>query len=171
MSGSLLVLAAAGLAAVGYPAYLAWLGAVSRRPRTRALRDGRLRPCRRASNCVCSQPGCGGRAIEPLGFTGSPDAALDRLAAAIAQLPRSRIVRRDGGYLHAEVRSRCFGFVDDIEAQVDAAAGAVHLRSASRVGISDRGVNARRVEQIRALYAARGELSRDRVRSDASESH
>ncbi len=154
MSAALVVAAVVGIVGLGYLALLARLAAVSRRPRTRGLRDRRLRPCRRASNCVCSQPGCGGRAVEPLAFSGSPEAALDHLAAVVASLPGSRIVRRDGAYLHAELRSRIFGFVDDVEAQVDPVAGVVHLRSGSRVGVADRGVNARRVERIRALSDA-----------------
>jgi uncharacterized protein (DUF1499 family) len=155
MSGGLLTFLTLAALAAAYSAYLAWLAAQSRRPRTRGLKDGRLRPCRFATNCVCSQPGCGGRAVEPLPFAGAPEAALERLAAVVAGLPRSR-VRREGGYLHAEVRSRFFGFVDDLEAQVDPAAQVVHLRSGSRIGVSDRGVNRRRVAAVRSRWAAAG---------------
>jgi uncharacterized protein (DUF1499 family) len=156
MSGGLLTLIVLAALAAAYSAYLAWLAAQSRRPRTRGMKDGRLRPCRFATNCVCSQPGCGGRAVEPLPFAGAPEAALERLAAVVAALPRSRVVQRGGGYLHAEVRSRFFGFVDDLEAQVDPAAQVVHLRAGSRIGISDRGVNRRRVAALRARWEAAG---------------
>ncbi|HVF61110.1 MAG TPA: DUF1499 domain-containing protein [Thermoanaerobaculia bacterium] len=156
MSGGLLTLLVLAALAAAYSAYLAWLAAQSRRPRTRGLKDGRLRPCRLATNCVCSQPGCGGRAVEPLPFAGEAEAAMERLAAAVAALPRSRVVQRVGGYLHAELRSRFFGFVDDLEGQVDPEAKVVHLRSGSRIGISDRGVNRRRVEALRARWAAAG---------------
>ncbi len=148
---TLAVLAALGLV---YAGNLARLGAVSRRPRERGLLDGRLRPCRRSTNCVCSQPGCGGREVEPLSFTGPPEAAMERLVSAVASLPGARIVRRDGGYLHAEVTSKVFGFVDDFEAQADPAAGELHVRSGSRVGIGDQGVNARRVAEVRRRFEA-----------------
>jgi uncharacterized protein (DUF1499 family) len=154
MRVALVVLA---LLALGYVGLLAYLGAASRRPRPTtptAPRDGELRPCRRATNCVCSQPGCGGRQVAPLAFTGPPEVAIDRLAAVLAALPRTSVVERDGGYLRAEARSRVFGFVDDFEARLDAPAGKIHVRSASRVGLADRGVNARRVTLVRERFAA-----------------
>jgi uncharacterized protein (DUF1499 family) len=52
-------------------------------------------------------------------------------------------------YLHAEVKSRVFRFVDDLELLLDPASGVVGIRSASRVGYSDLGVNRRRVETLR----------------------
>jgi uncharacterized protein (DUF1499 family) len=143
--------------ALGYFGLLAYLGAASRRPRPTtpiAARDGELRPCRRTTNCVCSQPGCGGRQVEPLAFGGPAEAAMERLAATLVALPGVRVVERDGGYLRAEARSRVFGFVDDFEARPDPATGVIHVRSASRVGISDRGVNARRVTLVRERFAA-----------------
>lgn len=149
-----IALVVVALLALGYVGSLSYLGAVSRRPRPAELRDGELRPCRRARNCVCSRPGCGGKAVEPLVFAGPPEAALERLAAVLAALPRTRVVLRDGGYLHAEARSRLFGFVDDFEAQLDPAAGVFHVRSASRVGVADRGVNRRRVEEVRRGFSA-----------------
>lgn len=154
MSGTRLVVGLLALMVLGYLAYLVAMGVVSRRPRVRGLREGRLRACSRFPNCVCSQPGCGKRRVEPIAFSGSPDAAMDRLAAAIAALPRGRVMKREGSYLHAEVSSRLFGFVDDLEAQVDPAAGVLHLRSGSRVGVNDYGVNRRRVERLRARFGA-----------------
>jgi uncharacterized protein (DUF1499 family) len=146
---ALLVVALLAVAWVGVFAYLA---ALSRRPR---LRDGELRPCRRTTNCVCTRPGCGGREVAPLELQGPPQAAMERLAAVLTALPGTRVVTRDGAYLHAEARSRVFGFVDDFEARADPAAGVIHLRSASRVGVSDRGVNARRVAAVRRAYVSR----------------
>lgn len=142
--------------AVAWVGYMAYLGARSRRPRALEPRGGELRPCRRASNCVCTRPGCGGREVAPLAFTEEPQAAIARLAAAVGELPRTRVVRREGLYLHAASSSRIFGFVDDLEALADPAAAVIHLRSSSRVGISDRGVNARRVARLRQIFAARG---------------
>jgi uncharacterized protein (DUF1499 family) len=55
-------------------------------------------------------------------------------------------------YLHAEFRSAVFRFVDDLEFLADESAGVIHVRSASRVGTSDLGVNRRRVETIRARW-------------------
>ena len=55
----------------------------------------------------------------------------------------------DRTYLHAEFTSRFMHYVDDVEFLYDQAAGLVHVRSASRVGYSDLGVNRKRIESIR----------------------
>jgi len=69
---------------------------------------------------------------------------------------RARVVTERPDYLHAEYRSRVLGFVDDVEFWLDRRAALIHVRSASRVGYSDFGVNRDRVEGIRARLAAAG---------------
>ena len=75
------------------------------------------------------------------------------LVAAVRALPRTRIVEEERDYLRVEVRSAFFRFVDDVELAIDADAGLVHFRSASRVGHSDLGANRRRMETLRGLFA------------------
>jgi len=58
------------------------------------------------------------------------------------------VVEDTGSYLHAEARSRVFRFVDDVEFVLDPGARVIQVRSASRVGYSDFGVNRRRVERL-----------------------
>lgn len=70
--------------------------------------------------------------------------------------PRVRIAAERPGYLHAEYASRVFGFVDDVELELDPAATLVHVRSASRIGRSDFGANRARVEDLRTRLAAAG---------------
>jgi len=53
------------------------------------------------------------------------------------------------GYIHAEFRSSLFGFVDDLEVKGSLSHSVVHIRSVSRVGVSDLGVNRKRVESLR----------------------
>ncbi len=65
----------------------------------------------------------------------------------------SRITEEKPGYLHAEFRSALFGFVDDVEFRMDEAHGRIDVRSASRTGYYDFGVNRRRVEEIRKRFA------------------
>ena len=138
-----------------YLVVLATLAVVSQRPRPVGLVGGRLRPCPRPTNCVSTaEPRR--RPLAPLVFTGSPEAAMARLAAVLDGMPGCRVVRLEGPYLHAEARSRLFRFVDDVEALADPQAGVIHLRSASRVGVSDRGVNRRRVEEIQRRFAVGG---------------
>jgi len=89
-----------------------------------------------------------------------PREARARLRAILRELPRTRIVEDDlevgpgSGYLHAEVRSALFHFVDDVEFVFDDWAGRLHFRSASRLGRSDFGVNRRRMEAIRRSFLA-----------------
>lgn len=113
--------------------------------------EGGLAACPSPPNCVCSTVPDEGHGIEA--FTGSGD-AIERLAVIVKALPRTRIVKQTETYLHVEFRSELLRFVDDVEFLYDEANGIVHVRSASRVGYSDRGVNRARVEQIRALYEA-----------------
>jgi len=65
----------------------------------------------------------------------------------------ARIAEEETGYLHEEFRSALFGFVDDVEFRMDEPAGRIDVRSASRTGYYDFGVNRRRVEEIRARFS------------------
>jgi uncharacterized protein (DUF1499 family) len=85
-------------------------------------------------------------------FSGGPAQAFDRLERLVASLPRTRIVTRTSEYLHAEFTTRLLRFTDDVEFLLDEKAGAIHVRSASRIGHSDLGTNRRRVETIRRLF-------------------
>jgi uncharacterized protein (DUF1499 family) len=69
---------------------------------------------------------------------------------AIETMERSTVLRHEPNYLYAEVRSKLMGFVDDVEFTHDDKAGLIHVRSASRLGRRDFGVNRARVEALRA---------------------
>ena len=79
---------------------------------------------------------------------GEPAAAFDRLRALLAGAPRTVIVTATDDYLHAVCRTR-LGFADDIECRLCPTGRVIHVRSASRIGIYDFGVNRRRVEALR----------------------
>ncbi len=59
------------------------------------------------------------------------------------------MIEQTNNYIHTLSRSRIFKFVDDVEFYFPPNESVIHLRSASRVGQSDLGVNRRRLEQIR----------------------
>ncbi len=113
-----------------------------------------LAPCPASRNCVSSQATDTEHSTEPLRFTGDATLAWGRLKSALGTEPRLSIVEDTGSYLHAEVRSLIFRFVDDIEFVLDPKAGVIQVRSASRVGYSDFGVNRRRVERIREVFSS-----------------
>jgi uncharacterized protein (DUF1499 family) len=118
------------------------------------VRDGRLAPCPASPNCVSSQAGDEVHRVPPIPFTGTAGAAIDRLAGIVRSLPRASVITATKTYLHAEFRSAVFRFVDDVEFLADEPAGVIQVRSASRVGSSDLGVNRKRVETIRARWGA-----------------
>ncbi|MFM7465233.1 MAG: DUF1499 domain-containing protein [Cyanobium sp.] len=74
--------------------------------------------------------------------------ALTNLLPVVLALDGVELVETDGPYLHATVTSRLFGFVDDLELFANGAEGQLQARSQSRLGDSDLGVNARRLERL-----------------------
>lgn len=127
-----------------------------KRPQNLGATDGRFAPCRRTPNCVSSQAPVADaeHSIAPIAFAGDTPAAMAAARAALAQVPGARVIREEGAYVYAEVRSRLLGFVDDVELLFDAPAGVFHVRSASRLGRRDFGVNRARVEKLRRLIGA-----------------
>ena len=138
-----------------------WLGIrwanASSRSTAKPPAAGRLAECPNKPNCVSTQATDASQQIEPLAMAASPEESLAKLRRVIQSMPRARIVTDQDGYLHAEFRSLVFGFIDDVEFLADPSSQTIQCRSASRVGHSDLGVNRKRVEQIRKLYAAEGE--------------
>ena len=112
------------------------------------LVEGRLRPCPSTPNCVCSEDEDTPASIEPLAFEASAEAAWDAVKEAV-QAMGGQIEKDDGDYLHAAFTSTLFRFVDDLELRLDEEARVIHVRSASRAGHSDLGVNRKRVEELR----------------------
>ncbi|HEY9907138.1 MAG TPA: DUF1499 domain-containing protein [Thermosynechococcaceae cyanobacterium] len=121
-----------------------------KRPSTLGVQSGRLAPCPTTPNCVCSYDSDDLHKIEPLRYSSTPAAAWDKLKQTIAALERTKIVTVSEEYLYAEFTSKLMGFVDDVEFYLDPTAGAIHVRSASRLGQSDLGVNRKRIELIRS---------------------
>jgi uncharacterized protein (DUF1499 family) len=116
--------------------------------------NGRLAPCKRSPNCVSSQadPKDEEHYIAPIALKGNAIAAVRK---AVESMPRTTVVETEAGYLYAEFRSKLMGFVDDVEFLVDPAKGVVHVRSASRLGRRDFGVNRARVERLRSILEKR----------------
>ncbi|SCY07874.1 DUF1499 domain-containing protein [Desulfoluna spongiiphila] len=117
--------------------------------------DGRLAPCPDSPNCVSSQAEDEAHRVAPLPLEDSPADAMDRIVSCLMATPRVTLVTRTDTYLHAEVRSALFRFVDDVEVSIDEAGQTIHFRSASRTGHSDLGVNRKRVERLKQKVLAR----------------
>jgi uncharacterized protein (DUF1499 family) len=89
-------------------------------------------------------------------LTAPPEQAWQAARSAVLSLPRTEIVSESDDYLHAECRSAMFGFVDDLELHLRPQSGSIAVRSASRLGYRDFGVNRKRVESLRAALADSG---------------
>jgi len=81
-------------------------------------------------------------------------ASLQTLAAVLKSVPGTSVVVQRPDYLYAQSQTRWLKFVDDIEFWVNPASQVIEVRSASRLGRKDFGVNRQRVETIRAAYLA-----------------
>jgi uncharacterized protein (DUF1499 family) len=125
-------------------------GCTGTRPMNLGVHDGKLAPCPASPNCVSSQSTDKDHAVEPFMFSGTPAEAMADLKKVLSGMPRVRIVTATDTYLHAEFTSALFRFVDDVEFCFDGSTGTIQLRSASRVGSSDLGVNRKRVEHLRS---------------------
>lgn len=128
-----------------------------KRPAYLGVKDGRLARPRRTPNCVSSQadPADAEHSIAPIAFKGSSADAIAAARKAVESMRRSTVIRHEGNYLYAEFKSRLMGFVDDVEFTFDEKAGLLHVRSASRLGRRDYGVNRARVEALRARIEGR----------------
>ena len=118
------------------------------------LNDGRLAPCSGKPNCVISQGGDKQHHIEPITYEGGKNGAVETIEQVVQGMAGTRIVTQTDHYLHIEFRSKLIGFVDDVEFFFPDT-GIIHMRSASRVGYSDFGVNRKRLEKIRAVFQKR----------------
>jgi uncharacterized protein (DUF1499 family) len=116
------------------------------------IQNGRLMPCPSSPNCVSSYETDASHQTEALRYTGTREKAISAVISILEAMPEASIIKSDVDYVHAEFRSRIFKFVDDVEFQFVEASPVIHVRSASRVGYSDLGVNKKRMEQIRVLF-------------------
>ncbi len=128
------------------------IGCQSVRPANIGTHDGKLAPCPSSPNCVSSQSSDDAHRIAPLTYSGRAADAMKKLTAIVQTFPRTSVITVSDSYLHAEFTSALFRFVDDVEFLVDNTAKVIHVRSASRMGYSDLGVNRKRIEQVRLRW-------------------
>jgi len=130
--------------------FLSVLSCASNPPKVQLV-DGRLRACPKSPNCVSSEGDNTSSRVEPLTFQGPPEKAWGDLKETIREMG-GKIQEEHDGYLWTTFTTRLFRFVDDVEFRMVSSDGIIHVRSGSRVGYSDLGVNRRRVEKLRVLF-------------------
>jgi uncharacterized protein (DUF1499 family) len=130
-------------------------------PTDLGVRDGKLKPPSMTENSVTSQaalypdhPQRKYADIAPLALKGDGPATLARIKAIVEGMDGAKVVKSEPGYLYAQFTSKLMKFVDDVEFWFDPAANAIQVRSASRVGRGDLGVNRKRIEAVRSALEA-----------------
>lgn len=113
------------------------------------VNNGHLAACPTSDNCVVSQDADSKHAIDPITYHVDRDQARETLLKVLTVVPRTSVLEQTGNYIHAISKSRIFKFTDDVEFYFPSDESLIHMRSASRIGESDLGVNRRRLEQIR----------------------
>ena len=137
---------------------MVFLSLTSRAPDT-SLVDGKLRPCPDTPNCVSSEEQGDSKSLPPLSYSSSTEEAWQDLRIAIDE--SGGVVRNDDApYLWATYTTRLFRYVDDMEFRMEPEHNLIHVRSGSRVGKSDLGVNRKNVEKLRILFNAAQSSSR-----------
>jgi uncharacterized protein (DUF1499 family) len=126
------------------------------RPTNLGVKDLKLTPCPASPNCVCTTNTDAEHGIAPLPYSSSRDAAMAALKGVVQGMERTAIVVESADYLHVEFTSKLMGYVDDVEFYFGPQGPEIQVRSASRLGKSDLGVNRKRVEEIRQKLAAAG---------------
>ena len=131
-------------------------------PTDLGVRDGKLKPPSMTENSVTSQaalysdhPQRKYADIAPLALKGHGPATLAKIKTIVEGMDGAKVVKSEPGYLYAQFTTQLMKYVDDVEFWFDPAANAIQVRSASRVGRGDMGVNRKRIEAVRAALEAR----------------
>jgi uncharacterized protein (DUF1499 family) len=135
------------------------LGQMSRSGEANGLFEAKLTKCPDKPNCICTEfVADASHYIEPIDLSQSNAAeVLSRLKNSIREMGGSLQAEADN-YLAFTFTSSIFRFVDDLEIRIDKDLKIIHMRSASRVGHSDRGVNKKRIEQLKKLFYSKEPL-------------
>ena len=87
--------------------------------------------------------------IEPIRYSGDAVIAMNRLRDVLKAWPGATIVEDRPDYIAVEFETRWLRFVDDAEFLLDPAQRVIDVRSQSRLGSNDFGVNRKRIEALR----------------------
>ena len=108
-----------------------------------------LPDCGILPNCVNSELAEGGKSIAPLE---AGEQQWEQLKKWIAAQEDWTITTDTGDFVQAVVKTPLMRFRDDVQLRFDKDQGVIHVRSSSRLGISDMGTNRRRVETLRDQF-------------------
>ena len=129
------------------------LSCAGKPPAVIGVTGGRLAPCPDRPNCVSSMAvDDKEHYVEPFAYSIEKRQARQVLQQVVVSQDRATIVDQSDEYLRLQFKSRIFRFVDDVEFYFPRNESLIHVRSASRVGHSDMGINRKRIERIRSQF-------------------
>ncbi len=129
-------------------------GSVSKAGETSELVAGMLLKCPDKPNCVCSEyKNDANHYTDPISISQDIPFDLFSLLKNVIHDMGGEIQIEKGNYLAATFTSAIFKFVDDLEIRIDSTQRKIHIRSASRFGYSDFGVNKKRVKLLKELLS------------------
>ena len=149
---AVLVLAALGVGQLG------WLRGTD--PTDLGVNNWRLKPPALTPNSVSSQaslypehPQRAFAQIAPLALQGDGTTTVAKIKSIVQARGDVTVVKSEPDYLYVRYTSRWMRFVDDVEFWFDPVQQVIQVRSASRIGKGDMGVNRARVESLRAALS------------------
>ena len=98
-----------------------------------------LKPCIEVAHCVREE-----------WDVNNIEEPFEEIKSIVENTPRTKIVEINGDYLHAEATSKWMKYVDDLEVSFVPESNILLIRSESRVGDSDLGVNKKRVDLLKS---------------------
>jgi len=117
--------------------------------------ETQLKACPNKPNCVSSMAS-GSHRVEPFKLKQGQAISPQQLSDIVQQLEQRTSLSINKHQLHADISSRLFGFIDELDLIIDPEQGIIHVRSAARTGYYDFGVNRRRVEKLRTSLQQAG---------------
>ena len=133
---------------------LALFSCSSTKPKGLGIEEGQFKPCPESPNCVSTQADTSDdeHYMAPIEYREDRENARKKLMAVIDNMPRTEITINREDYMHVTFTTLVFRFVDDVEFYFPPDEDVVHFRSASRVGYSDMGANARRMKKVKEKF-------------------
>jgi uncharacterized protein (DUF1499 family) len=129
-----------------------------KQPEDIGFKEGKLKRPSKTPNSVTSQaalwpehPQQAYSSIAPIRITGDGSLEMAQIVATLKAMPRTAIVQQTPDYIYAQCSTQLLKFTDDVEFALDRSAGVIHVRSASRLGQKDFGVNRQRIDTITKL--------------------
>ena len=130
-------------------------------PTDLGVQQGKLKGLSSTDNSVSSQadlypdhPQRGYSSIAPLAVRGDGPSTIAKLKGIVQGMDGAKLMTSAPDYLYAQYTTPLMKFVDDVEFWYDPGTNVIQVRSASRLGKSDLGVNRKRIEAVRAALAA-----------------